>query len=44
MDFYFEDFPEELKEEIKILYSLGVSIEEIEYLIKIKSQNQKLKN
>lgn len=31
-----QEIPENVKEEISLLYGLGVEIEELEYLIKIK--------
>lgn len=31
-----ENFPSDAKEEISLLYSLGVEIEELEFLIKVK--------
>ena len=33
---YLEEIPKNQKEEISMLYSLGVGIEDIEYLIEIK--------
>lgn len=33
---FLEGIPQDAKEEISLLYNLGVEIEELEYLIKIK--------
>ena len=33
---FLEGIPQDAKEEISILYNLGVEIEELEYLIRIK--------
>ena len=33
---YLDEIPEDAKEEISFLYSLGVEIEELEWLIKVK--------
>ena len=35
-DLFLEGIPEDAKEEISLLYNLGVKIEELEYLIRIK--------
>jgi hypothetical protein len=33
---FLEDMPSDAKEEISLLYGLGVEIEELEFLIKVK--------
>jgi len=33
---YLDEIPENAKEEISLLYKLGVEIEELEYLIRVK--------
>lgn len=39
---YLEEIPEDAKEEILFLYHLGIEIEELEYLIRVKLR-EKLK-